>query len=155
MKNKERSKKLVSLSLVSVIIIACIGYKYFVSLPKGNESKGFLELSQAPIWASLQTLEFSNRKFKNLSVPTLSKLNTGSGVYDVLGVSGKSKSSPYVWIVLNINAGINGIFSMPNDESFDLSCQYLKTIKVKVKIDKKVEEFLRRRCVDYKKMGGG
>lgn len=148
MKDKKLSKYIVTLSIVSVIIIACISYFYFIFLPNQNDNKGILELTQAPIWASLQTLEFSNRKHKDLNMPVLRKLNTGSGVYDVLGVSGKSKNSPYVWIVLNVNAGINGVFSMPNDESFDLSCQYLKTIKDKVEVDKRVEKFLQDHCVD-------
>ena len=125
MKIKINLKAGIYASLAVLTLMASFIYFHYVLLPNSNKSKSYLEITQAPIWASLQTLELSSRKLK-LNVPVIRKLDTGDGVYTVLGVAGRDQNYPYVWIILNINSGLNGIYSMPYEESFTLPCGYLK-----------------------------
>jgi hypothetical protein len=69
-----------------------------------------------------------------------------SGKYDVLGLAGTSQRNPYVWIVLNADAGINGIYVMPGNEPFSLPCRYLKTLEPRDKINRKVYAVLAAHC---------
>lgn len=81
-------------------------------------------------------------------MPLLLKGAVNSSKYNVLGVRGLSARTPYVWIVLNDNAGANGIYAMPSNVDFDLSCAYLKELESKEDIDSAVDKVLREHCMN-------
>ena len=114
--------------------------------PRMMTDKGYLELVQAPIWGDLQGIELQYRSTKNLQVPMLLKGAVDSGKYDVLALEGTSQSNPYVWIVLNTDAGINGIYVMPTNETFSLPCSYLKALETSEYINSKVRMVLVAHC---------
>jgi hypothetical protein len=137
-------KSIVLALAVLVLAVIC----YYVVKPKLVEDKGFLEIAQAPIWSDLQGIEFQHRSQKDLQLPTLLKGAADSGKYDVLGVAGKSSRMPYVWIVLGTNAGVNGIYAMPNNVDYELSCGYLHDLSTKENIDSKVMAALQSHCTN-------
>ena len=140
------SKSKVLIPILVIVAIAVFGY-YFVK-PKLMTDKGFLEIAQAPIWSDLQGIEFQHRSTKDLHVPILIKGAVDSSEYDVLGVSANSSSTPFVWIVLNTNAGVNGIYAMPNNVNYKLSCPYLHDLATKEKIDSHVMAALQSHCTN-------
>jgi len=109
--------------------------------------KGFLEIAQAPIWADLQGIEFQHRSSTTLQMPMLLKGAVDSGKYDVLGLAGTSPRNPFVWIVLNTDAGINGIYAMPANEDFSLPCNYLNLLESREHINRKVQVVLSAHCI--------
>jgi hypothetical protein len=139
-------KSRVLILILAIVAIAVLAY-YFIK-PKLMTDKGFLEIAQAPIWSDLQGIEFQHRTTKDLHAPILIKGAVDSGEYDVLGVSANSSSTPFVWIVLNTNAGVNGIYAMPNNVDYKLSCPYLHDLATKEKIDNKVMTALQSHCTD-------
>lgn len=110
--------------------------------------KNFLELTQASVWADLQGLEYTHRSLPGLKMPMLLEGAINSSKYNVLGVRGLSERTPYVWIVLNDNAGANGVYAMPSNVNFHLSCIYLKELESREDIDSVADQFLKRRCID-------
>lgn len=130
-----------------IVALAWLGWHLWLR-PRMMADKGYLELAQAPIWADLQGIELQHRAVKHLQVPMLLKGAVGSGKYDVLGLAGTSQRNPYVWIVLNTDAGINGIYAMPSGEDFRLPCSYLKWLESKELINSKVKQALSSRCVE-------
>jgi hypothetical protein len=141
-------KKLTAFTLLLVVLVALVVacYHYLIK-PKLMNDKGYLEIAQAPIWADLQGIEFQHRTQKDLTTPALLKGAVDSGKYDVLGIPSKSTRNPYVWIVLNTNAGINGIYAMPNNVDYSLSCGYLHDLATKENIDSKVMASLQAHCI--------
>jgi hypothetical protein len=69
-----------------------------------------------------------------------------SGKYDVLGVLTDDDRARYVWIVLNVNAGTNGIYAMPQHQNFTLPCGYLDQLESNESIDPTVKAALRGHC---------
>ena len=128
-----------------IAAVAWLGWHLWLK-PRMMVDKGYLELAQAPIWADLQGIELQHRSDKNLRVPLLLKGAVDSGKYDVLGLAGTSQRNPYVWIVLNTDAGINGIYVMPANEPFRLPCSYLKTLETSQQINSKVHVVLAAHC---------
>ena len=135
------------LTLIVVLVVLAVACYHLVK-PKLMLDKGFLEIAQAPIWSDLQGIEFQHRSTKELHVPILIKRAVDSGEYDVLGVSANSSRTPFVWIVLNTNAGVNGIYAMPNNVDYKLSCLYLHDLATKEKIDNIVMAALQSHCTD-------
>jgi hypothetical protein len=137
------AKFAISISTILVALIAAFGY--FKS--KVEPDRGFLDMSQAYVWGDLQGIEFQHRTDKNLQVPTLIRGAVGPDKYDVLGVASNSKRFPYVWIVLNVNAGANGLFIMSSHTGYVLPCDYLGKLKTQVKIDARVLSDLGHHCL--------
>lgn len=128
-----------------IATLAWLGWHLWLK-PRMMVDKGYLELAQAPVWADLQGIELQHRSAKNLQVPMLLKGAVDSGKYDVLGLAGTSQRNPYVWIVLNADAGVNGIYAMPANERFSLPCSYLKTLETSEQINSKVHVVLAAHC---------
>jgi len=120
-------------------------WHYFLK-PSLMSDEGILEITQAPLWADLQAIEFQHRTMKNLQIPVLLKGAVGSGKYDVLGLQSESAQFPFVWILLNTNAGVNGIYAMPGDVGFVLPCGYLRELEMKEQIDAHVHQALQSHC---------
>lgn len=131
----------------AAIILVALGCYHFIK-PRLMSDKGFLEIAQAPIWSDLQGIEFQHRSQKDLHPPVLLKEVVDSGKYDVLGLTGKSSRTPYVWVVLNTNAGINGIYALPSNVDYELSCGYLHDLSAKENIDSKVMTSLQSHCTN-------
>lgn len=138
-----RSKVVVLILAIVALAVVC----YHVIMPKLMADKGFLEIAQAPVWSDLQGIEYQHRTAKNLQVPMILKGAVDSGKYDVLGVASKSARNPYVWVVLGTNAGVNGIYTMPNNVDYVLSCDYLHDLASKETIDSKVMASLQTHCI--------
>jgi hypothetical protein len=136
------------LVIVAIVIIAGIIACYYFLKPKLMADKGFLEIAQAPVWSDLQGIEFQQRGKRDLKLPVLLKGAVDSGKYDVLGVVGKSSRTPFVWIVLNVNAGVNGIYAMPSNVDYVLPCSYLRDLTSKEKVDSKVLVALQSHCTE-------
>lgn len=128
-----------------IAALAWLGWHLWLK-PRMMADKGYLELAQAPVWADLQGIELQHRTTTNLQVPMLLKGAVDSGKYDVLGLAGTSQRNPYVWIVLNTDAGINGIYAMPSNEDFRISCSYLKTLESQEVLNSKVRQVLLAHC---------
>ncbi|WP_284323223.1 hypothetical protein [Dyella acidisoli] len=131
-----------------IAIVAVVAACYYLLKPRLMSDKGFLEIAQAPIWSDLQGIEFQHRAKRDLKLPVLLKGAVDSGKYDVLGVVGKSSRTPSVWIVLNVNAGVNGIYAMPSDVDYALPCSYLRDLTSKEVIDSKVRVALQSHCIE-------
>lgn len=133
--------------LIVALCVAIAATAWFWCVrPRLMLSKGVAELTQASVWADLQAIEFRHRSMKGLEVPLLLKGAIESGGYDVLGVSSKDTQFPFVWIVLNTNAGVNGIYTMPHNSDFELACSYLRELESRERIDSKVLLFLQSHC---------
>ena len=142
-------------AVVAIAIVAAFAAIWLYAIkPKLETEKGYLELTQADEWGDLQGIEFQHRKMLGLRVPVLLKAAVGPKNYDVLGVRSDNNNFPYVWIVLNVNAGANGIFSMPHDEAYTLPCAYLRDIESKESIDLKVKRALEAHCTEFVPSGG-
>jgi len=109
--------------------------------------KGGLELSQAPVWAALQTIEAQHRGDSALQVPAL-LTNAVAGNNDVVGLRSDSARFPYVWIVLTTNAGANGIYALPHDANFTLACSDVRSLQSRTKVDPVVVSALQAHCRD-------
>jgi hypothetical protein len=132
--------------IVGTVVVVAVGFAGYCIERRWEQTPGYMEIAQAPIWGDLQGIEFSHRNVGDLQVPMILKGAVGEENYDVLGVRSINKSRPYVWIVLNANAGANGIFSMPHDNGFALPCSYLGEIESKEKVDAKVLSELQSHC---------
>jgi hypothetical protein len=139
-------KKFKLFTLIVVLVAFVVACCWYLIKPKLLADKGFLEIAQAPIWSDLQGIEIQHRSQKDLATPALLKGAVNSGKYDVLGMPSKSVRNPYVWVVLNTNAGINGIYTMPNNVDYALSCGYLHDLSIKENIDNKVMISLQSHC---------
>ncbi|MEX1829125.1 hypothetical protein [Luteibacter sp. CQ10] len=140
-----RKAKLLTVSIVvALTLLLC----YFPLKRILSADKAFAEITQAPVWADLQVIEYQHRNLKGLRMPMILRGADGADGNDVLGVIGGSGDNPYVWIVLNKNAGVNGIYAMPPDASFRVSCRYLGDLSSKEKIDGIVFNSLIEHCVD-------
>jgi len=135
----------ISIFMTIFIVLLIAGYSYFKW--EIEPEKGFLELSQADVWGDLQGVEFRHRT-DHLPVPMILKAAVGPDKYDVLAVASNSKQFPYVWIVLNVNAGMNGLFTMPDHVAYSLQCDYLEKLKTQVKIDVRVLNDLSHHCLN-------
>ena len=124
-----------------------------------NHNKETAEMNQKPIWADLQGIEFRNRDNNNLLTPTLFKGAIGEKGYAVLVISlnRNTTSLPsfrHVWIIINVNAGINGIYMMPHeipqekDLHLLLPCKFLSSLKKTEKLDPVVSDFLELHCAN-------
>jgi hypothetical protein len=134
--------------MVAIVIAAVVAACYCFLKPRIMSDKDFLEIAQAPIWSDLQEIEFQYRTERHLKLSVLLKDAVDSGKYDVLGVVGKSSRTPFVWIVLNANAGVNGIYAMPSNVDYVLPCRYLRDLTSREAIDSKVQVALRSHCTE-------
>jgi hypothetical protein len=111
-----------------------------------HHTKGGLEIEQAPIWTKLQSIEATHRDARTLATPTLLRIAIDNSDHDVIGLKSDSERFPYVWIVLTADAGGNGIYAMPHDVSYSVTCAYVANLKGKVQVDPIVLQALESRC---------
>jgi hypothetical protein len=128
---------LILFALFAIVVGAWWGTKH----PKGG-----LEITQAPVWSDLQSIEAQHRDDPHLTTPVVLKAAVNRGRYDVAGLQSDSSRSPYVWIVLNGNAGANGLFTLPHDVSYTLACADIKSLEGQSTLDPQVTAALHHHC---------